>query len=229
MDKRKYSVGNLLKFNEILWDYIIGNAMFILMNIQIPLFFLFIKVNHPLLLVICLGLISLNLIPSYTALKNLYAIHPSERSGIIRTYIACYRRLLKSTFPASIVVTGLLVLFYTDTNYFKGTPVEIVFRLLMAITIILAFNFMTLASRGSLGFQQNIALLRKYSIQLMLISILEIGIIALGILAFLFITKLIALVLFPIGIAISLKFYAPIRETIENTYPEVQKNWIEKE
>jgi len=99
------------------YNLIMANAMFILFNIHILIFLLFFRPESIGMYYLSMGLLSLNLLPSYTAL--LYAIRAQKTGGksVVRLFIEGYRKSVKTGLIIG-VIGALIITFSMYNNLF---------------------------------------------------------------------------------------------------------------
>lgn len=142
-------------FSIIIWDYLIGNGLFLLFNIAIPMVFLFFKINNAFLMILTLYLLSLNLMPSFVALLYLYR-KEDRKESILKTYIRGYKLSFKQAFRTGALMSFLIVIFLVDYLYFSkiNEIVGIIFVVALLLAIVFSFSLANLISNFNFNSRQ---------------------------------------------------------------------------
>lgn len=156
-------------FSVILWDYLIGNGMFLLFNIAIPLAFFLLKAYSPLALIILIFIVSLNVLPSFIALKYTYFKKTNQDDSIIKLFIKGYKLSIKESIKASALFTGLLLIFYVDYLYFSQRGWTIVAIFFIIAALVLSYFIMSYANihaRFSFSIKETLQLSMMYMMKM---------------------------------------------------------------
>lgn len=175
MDSKQKMGNAIYNFSVILWDYLLGNMCFLLMNIHVPLFFILFKVTNAFVLIICMYLLTLNILPSYVALRGLY--EDENREGrVIRCYIEKYRKDFINTFVSGALASMFIMLMFVNFLYFsKIQLLSIFFAIVMLVAIIWFLNYSTILTRFNFRPSQMIPLNIIYFIKLSRGSLFSFG------------------------------------------------------
>ena len=99
------------------YNLIMANAMFILFNIHILIFLLFFRPESIGMYYLSMGLLSLNLVPSYTALLYVIRAQKTEKKSVVRLFIEGYRKSVKTALLIG-VIGALIITFSMYNNLF---------------------------------------------------------------------------------------------------------------
>lgn len=164
MDRFKLS-SKFYAFSVILWDYLIGNALFVLSNICIPLFFFVFKVNSPLFLILALYVLSLNIIPSFIALVYLYLNKLNDHQSVMQLYLTGYKKSFKNSIGGSSVLMAVLFLFILDYQYFMQRGyilLSYVFAIGALIVLYFIMSYVVVQAQFNFNFKESILISVMY-------------------------------------------------------------------
>ena len=130
---------------DSVYDLIMANAMFILFNIHILIFLLFFRPDNIAGYYLVMAVLSLNLLPSYTALYDTIRRHKDTKMKVVSLYIEGYRKGFKNSFIIGTAAAAIIFfsmfnsLFFfvqeMDTAYFSS-QLGIFFTLFAAIAAV---------------------------------------------------------------------------------------------
>ena len=121
------------------YDLIMSNALFMLFNLHILLFLLFLKPANIVLYYLLIALLSLNLLPSYSAL--MYAVRKKREgsSEIMVEFLKGY----KENFKKSLIIgsIGAVMIAFTSYNalFFFITDMRLIYWALQLIIFLMLF------------------------------------------------------------------------------------------
>lgn len=121
------------------YDLIMANALFIFFNVHIILFLLFFNPTNIVLFYLYMGFLSLNLLPSYTAIMYVKRKGKDNSAGIIGEFRKGYRENFRSSFM--IGALGILVITFTlyNAQFFYITEMNLVYRALQILAFFVIF------------------------------------------------------------------------------------------
>lgn len=121
------------------YDLIMVNALFILFNIHILLFLLFYNPANIAMYYLYMVVMSLNLLPSYTAL--LYAVNRKRKEGerIMKDFLKGYKENLKNSLIIGALGAVLITFALYNALFFYITEMELVYWLLQFLIFFLLF------------------------------------------------------------------------------------------
>ncbi len=102
---------------DSVYNLIMANAMFILFNIHILVFLLFFEPKSIGMIYLSMGLLSFNLLPSYTALFYALRAQKTVKKSVIRLFIEGYRKSVKTGLVIGIIA-ALVITFSLYNNVF---------------------------------------------------------------------------------------------------------------
>lgn len=105
---QELALSQVKKAVDQVYDFIMGNALFILVNIQILIFLLFAEPKNLAVYYLFLAVMLIPLYPAYTALYHALARSGEERRSIYRLFFESYRQYFRKT-----VVLGTLGSLFT--------------------------------------------------------------------------------------------------------------------
>lgn len=152
-------------FSVKLWDYLIGNGLFLLFNIMLPLFFLIFKTDSPLLLFVFLYLLSLNIIPSLTALTYTYLRKKEDHESVIKLFMKGYKKSFSVAFKGGLVFVGIFYILVLDYIYFSQKNLmmlAIFFALMMIVLAYFVFSFILIQAQFNFTVKESIILSLMY-------------------------------------------------------------------
>lgn len=107
------------KFFDLTYDLIMANVLFILLNMHLPLFLLFFEPGNMVIYYLTLGILCLNLMPSYVAME--YALlkrHDSETSHF-KKFFEGYKKKFKTSFVTGAIWISFILIALIDSMFFR--------------------------------------------------------------------------------------------------------------
>ena len=175
--KNEISIGNgFYRFSVILWDYLIGNALFLLCNIMIPIFFIVFKIYNAALLVVSIYILALNIFPSFVALLYMYKSEDPNLT-LFKKYIKGYKESFKSAFIMGSIMNFLIIIFYIDYLYFIkiNQILGFIFIFSCLVSVVLGFSFSNLISSFDFSLKQMVQLSLLFFAKLNLPTLKSLG------------------------------------------------------
>lgn len=138
---------------KTLFDIVTNNAIFLFLNIHMFLFLISFEISDRILLYIIVGILSINIMPSYVAMR--YSLENFKKSddNIFKRYLKGYKKNLKKSFAIGLLGIALILISLLDGVYFSLMDKEVmiiffgivffvfVIFFVSASTIILRFDF----------------------------------------------------------------------------------------
>ena len=167
----------------LFWESIYLSFIFILLNVPFILFILtFKEIFHPIGIALSCAL-SLNLIPSFSALQ--YSAR--QNKSYLKNTIIYYKSNFKSSFKVSLTLTFVLLVLLVDAYYFKtknNLMMEFIFTGLSLFVIVYIINSTYIISLYSGNFGDLLKTSLAYSKELTVTSLITITILSLPLILF---------------------------------------------
>ena len=127
------------------YDLIMVNALFILFNLHILLFLLFISPNNIVQYYLYMALLSLNLLPSYSAL--LYAVKRKREGSteVMSNFIKGYKENVRKSFIMGLIGAVLITFTLYNALFFYVTEMKFLYSALQLLTFFMAFAVLATA------------------------------------------------------------------------------------
>ena len=128
------------KFFDLTYDLIMNNILFILLNIPLPLFLLFFEPGNMVIYYIILGILSLNLMPSYVAMEYALLRRGDIETSHFKKFFEGYKKKFKTSFLTGAVWIAFMLIALIDSMFFRTKAnqiVSMVFLTLYFVGIIL--------------------------------------------------------------------------------------------
>lgn len=152
-------------FSVLLWDYLIGNFMFLFYNIHLLLFFILFKTESLLFLMMALFVLSLNIIPSFIGLNYLYINKKEPDESVSKLFIKGYKKSFKSSFKSNLIFTAVLYLLILDYQYFSqvgNSFLTLLFALGILILAYFVFSYCLIQANFNFNLKESILLSIMY-------------------------------------------------------------------
>ncbi|MGB4590557.1 MAG: DUF624 domain-containing protein [Clostridiaceae bacterium] len=114
------------KFFDLTYDLIMNNIFFILLNLHLPLFLLFFEPGNMILYYIILGILCLNLLPSYVAMEYALLKRSDVETGHFKKFFEGYRKKFKTSFLVGAVWIAFMLIALIDSMFFRTRVNQIV-------------------------------------------------------------------------------------------------------
>ena len=131
---------SMKKFFDLTYDLIMNNILFILLNIPLPLFLLFFEPGNMVIYYIILGILSLNLMPSYVAMEYALLRRGDIETSHFKKFFEGYKKKFKTSFLTGAVWIAFMLIALIDSMFFRTKAnqiVSMVFLTLYFVGIIL--------------------------------------------------------------------------------------------
>lgn len=114
------------KFFDLTYDLIMNNILFILLNIPLPLFLLFFEPGNMVIYYIILGILSLNLMPSYVAMEYALLRRGDIETSHFKKFFEGYKKKFKTSFLTGAVWIAFMLIALIDSMFFRTKAYQIV-------------------------------------------------------------------------------------------------------
>jgi len=135
-NNRNRKINEQLAMNSVkkavdgVYDLIMANALFMMFNLHILLFLLFYNPANIVLYYLYMALLSLNLLPSYSALVYAVSRQREGGKGIFRDFVRGYRKHFKSSFVIGLLGAALITFTMYNALFFFLSEMEVIFAVL---------------------------------------------------------------------------------------------------
>ncbi len=111
------------------YNLIMANAMFILFNIHILIYLIFIGQPESIgTYYLTMGVLSLNLVPSYTALLYTVMAMKTEKKSVVRLFMEGYRKSVKTALLIGVIGTLIITFSLYNNLFFMIEGMESAYR-----------------------------------------------------------------------------------------------------
>ncbi|MFH5836192.1 DUF624 domain-containing protein [Proteiniclasticum sp. C24MP] len=124
------------------YDLIMGNALFMLFNLHILLFLLFYNPTNIVMYYLYMAVLSLNLLPSYSALLYAVSRKRAEGKGIFKDFVKGYRENLKSSLLIGLLGAVLITFTLYNALFFYISEMNLVYVLLQLLIFFMLFTIL---------------------------------------------------------------------------------------
>ena len=107
------------KFFDLTYDLVMANALFILLNIHLPLFLLFFEPGNMVLYNIILGILCLNLMPSYVAMEYALLRRNDDETSHFKKFFEGYKKKFKTSFLTGAAWISFMLIALFDSMFFR--------------------------------------------------------------------------------------------------------------
>lgn len=107
------------KFFDLMYDLIMANILFILLNMQLPLFLLFFEPGNMVLYYLSLGILCLNLMPSYVAMEYALLRRSDSETSHFKKYFEGYKKKFKTSFVTGAAWISFMLIALIDSMFFS--------------------------------------------------------------------------------------------------------------
>lgn len=139
MTNEQLASSSVKKAVDGVYDLIMVNALFILFNLHILLFLLFLKPANIVLYYLLIAVLSLNLLPSYSAL--MYAVRKKREgsSEIMVVFFKGYKENFKNSFIIGAVGAVVIATTLYNALFFYITEIELIYWALQLLNFFILF------------------------------------------------------------------------------------------
>lgn len=133
------AVNSVKKAVDGVYDLIMANALFMMFNLHILLFLLFYNPVNIVMYYLYMALLSLNLLPSYSAL--LYAVSRKREGGkgIVSDFVRGYRKHFKNSLLIGLSGAVLITFMLYNALFFYISEMNLVYTLLQLLIFLVLF------------------------------------------------------------------------------------------
>lgn len=114
------------KFFDLTYDFIMNNVLFILINIHLPLFLLFFVPGNMVLYYIIIGILCLNLMPSYVAMEYSLLRRGDIETSHFKKFFEGYKKKFKTSFLTGATWIAFMLIALIDSMFFRTRANQIV-------------------------------------------------------------------------------------------------------
>ena len=107
------------KFFDLTYDLIMANVFFILLNLHLPLFLLFFEPGNMVLYYIILGILCLNLLPSYVAMEYAMLRRSDIEKSHFKKFFEGYQKKFKASFLTGVAWIIFMLIALIDSMFFR--------------------------------------------------------------------------------------------------------------
>jgi uncharacterized membrane protein YesL len=135
-NNRNRKINEQLAMNSVkkavdgVYDLIMANALFMMFNLHILLFLLFYNPVNIVLYYLYMALLSLNLLPSYSALVYAVSRKREGGKGIFSDFVKGYRKHFKKSFIIGLLGAALITFTMYNALFFFLSEMEVIFAIL---------------------------------------------------------------------------------------------------
>lgn len=133
------AVNSVKKAVDGVYDLIMANALFMMFNLHILLFLLFYNPVNIVLYYLYMALLSINLLPSYSALVYAVSRQREGGKGIFSDFVKGYRKHLKNSLmiglPGAVLITFMLY----NALFFYISEMKLMYMLLQLLIFFILF------------------------------------------------------------------------------------------
>lgn len=107
------------KFFDLTYDLIMANVLFILLNMHLPLFLLFFEPGNMVIYYITLGILCLNLMPSYVAMEYALMKRNDSETSHFKKFFTGYKKKFKTSFVTGAIWISFILIALIDSMFFR--------------------------------------------------------------------------------------------------------------
>lgn len=114
------------KFFDLTYDLMMANVFFILFNMPLPLFLLFFAPGNMVLYYIILGILCLNLLPSYVAMGFAMLRRNDTETSHFKKFFEGYKKKFKTSFLTGAAWIVFMLIALIDSMFFRTKANQLV-------------------------------------------------------------------------------------------------------
>jgi len=114
------------KFFDLTYDLIMANVFFILFNLHLPLFLLVFVPGNMVLYYIILGILCLNLMPSYVAMEYALVRRSNIETSHFKKFLEGYKKKFNTSFLTGATWIAFMLIALIDSMFFRTKANQIV-------------------------------------------------------------------------------------------------------
>lgn len=107
------------KFFDLIYDLVMANVLFILLNMHLPLYLLFFEPGNMVFYYLSLGILCLNLMPSYVAMEYALLRRSDNESSHFKKYFEGYKKNFKTSFVTGAAWISFMLIALLDSMFFR--------------------------------------------------------------------------------------------------------------
>ena len=166
------------------YQMILANGLFVLLNLHILLVFLFLEPGNIVLFYIIFGVLSVNVTPSYVALTKTLKLPASEEQKVMKDYFKFYRKDFQRSFILGLMGIVLMVNLLTLSIFFLTQSMVSLSQIFQGIffivlTVTIAFAYLGGEVEMSLGETIKVGLKNLFSLLPGAVAFIVFGILSL--------------------------------------------------